>query len=79
MGTIEGMLVSLPEYIENANNTKEIVLAQLLIDEVITQEQYDKYTQNYQVIIVKNNWFKTWVKKFNKEPEAYSLKFVKFE
>lgn len=79
MGTIDGMLVSLPEYIENANNTKEIVLLQLLNDEVITQEQYDKYTQHYQVIIIKNSWFKSWVKKFNKEPENYTIKFVKFE
>ena len=69
MGTVENMLISLPEYLQNANVVKELVLEQMYKDEVITEEVFEKY-MNKQIIIFKRGWFKriftddAWVYKY---------------
>jgi len=79
MATIDGVLMEIDSYTENANSTKELVLSQLVRDGIITQEQFNTYSEKWQVIIVKNSWFKKWVEKFSKEKNSYSIKYVKFE
>jgi len=71
--------LNVAENTKNANGVKEIVLARLLLDKIITKEQYTKYSENYQVIVVKAGWFKTWMKVFNKKSENWYYKYVRFE
>lgn len=79
MAVLDSILVEIDNYVQNANSTKELVLDRLLKDGIITQEIYNTYTENWQVIIIKNNWFKRWTEKFSKTKGAYSYKYLKFE
>lgn len=69
MGSVESMLISLPEYITNANLVKDMVIEQLYKDEIITKEVFERYTDK-QIIIFKRSWFKriftddAWVYKY---------------
>lgn len=79
MATIDGMLVELPDYTLNANLSKEMVLNRLLVDDVITKEQFDIYNEKWQIIIIKNSWFKSWMNKLTEKKDRWSYKYVKFE
>lgn len=80
MGTIDGFLLEIETYTKNANITKDIVLARLANDGVITEEQLNNYSENWQIVIVKKTWFKKWMDKFCKdESNLYIYKYVKFE
>ena len=69
MASVENMLISMPEYLENANLCKDLVLEQMYKDEVITKEVFEKY-RDKQIIIFKRGWFKriftndAWVYKY---------------
>lgn len=80
---IDSMLTEMEGFTENANSVKELVLAKLCIDGVITMEQYNEYADLYQVIVIKSSWFKKWKAMFKpneKEKEGvYQYKYVKFE
>ena len=77
---IDNIQLNLDNYTVNYNSVKEVVLSRLLLDSIITEEVAQKYSENWQIIIIKNSWFKRWVSKFNKpQKEEYSIKYVKFE
>lgn len=69
MAGVENMLISMPEYLQNANLVKDLVLEQMYKDGVITEEVFEKYTDK-QIIIFKRSWFKriftddAWVYKY---------------
>jgi hypothetical protein len=57
-----------------------MVLERLVHDKIINKEIALEYSEKWQIIVIKNNWFKTWVKKFNiSNPNQYIFKYVKFE
>jgi len=81
MGTIDSILVNMELHVKNANICKDMVVERLLKDGMITQEIANDYFEKYQIIIIKNSWFKTWMDKFLKDSnkDTYSFKLVKFE
>jgi len=78
--TIDAMLTEIEGYTTNANVVKELVIAQLHKDKLLTTEQANEYLEKWQVIVVKKSWFATWWSKFhNKKEDGYIYKFVCFE
>jgi hypothetical protein len=75
---LDSQLISMPEDVQNANQVKEIVLGTLLVNEVITKEQYVTYTEDWQIIIIKPKWFSVWAKKIGINTLDYIYKYVKF-
>lgn len=68
----------------NAQMVKDITLKRLLDDGVISVSDYETYTERYQVVIVNQNWFTKWVKKFGdkkneKSKSCFIFKMLKFE
>lgn len=76
---MDSMLISMEEYTVNANTVKNSVLERLQIDGVITEQQAEDYSEKWQIIIIKTNWFTSWLNKFKKEKDSYQCKYVKFE
>lgn len=64
---------------KNYNKARDIVLQRLLKDKVISQEQLEEYCVNWQIIIIKPNWFQHWKNKFTGDSEKYTMKFLKFD
>lgn len=78
---MDSELLNLDSHIKNANSVKEIVISRLLTDGVISEEKAKEYTEKWQIIIFKSNWFKRWFSIFRKDSDLneYIFKFVKFE
>ena len=55
---LDGMLLEIGDFTENANTVKTIVLSALAKNNVINEEQWKEYKDNWQVIVVKKSWFK---------------------
>ena len=79
MATVDGMLLQLESETQNANIVKEIVLDELINQSLITEEQAKEFNEKWQVIIVKNSWFTSWMKKFKRSESDWSYKIVQFE
>ena len=77
--TIDLELQDMPSTIINANAVKTMVLEKLYSEEIISKEIFEEYEALYNVIIIKPNWFKSWVNKFKKDDlKGYVYKYVKF-
>ena len=63
----------------NANAVKDLVLYRLQKDGVISESVADNYSEKWQVVILKNAWYKNWVKKFNKNKDAWTYGYLNFE
>jgi hypothetical protein len=79
MKLLDETMLCMEENTYNANTIKDMILAQLWKDNLLSEEVALSYMEEWQIIIVKNSWFKRWCDKFKKEKESYSYKFVKFE
>jgi hypothetical protein len=79
MAQIDSMLASIEEYTLNANQVKDLVLERLLKNEIITEQNAFDYSEKWQVIVVKSNWFERWCEKFGLKKDGYKYMFVKFE
>lgn len=75
---LDDKLFTLSENTQNVNKVKDLVLARLAKDGVISKEIALHYTHNWQVIIVKSNWFQSWCSKFNITKDSWQYLFVKF-
>lgn len=75
------MQTEIENYTKDLNGAKELVLSRLLIDKIITEEQAEKYSAKWNIIMIKPKWFEGWFNKFweNKDYDGYSMKYVKFE
>lgn len=78
MAVVDAITVEIDSYSQNAEIVKQIVLERLFIDKVISEEKYNFYSENWNVVLVKKSWFKKWASKFNKS-DGWFYKFVKFE
>jgi len=77
---IDNVLLEMESETQNAQTIKELVLSRLYQDDVITDEQFDKYASEMQIIVVKAGWFKRWFDKFRKnDKDGYIYKYVNFE
>ena len=81
MAQMDSQLLEIEHDTQNANSVKEIVLAQLLSDKVITKEQAEIYATKWQVIVIKYGWFERWFKTLANgyKAEEYGFKYVRFE
>lgn len=77
--TTDSTLIEIPDLVANANIVKEMVLNRLEHDGVITKRQEKEYNESWQIIVIKNGWFKTWAKKWQKDESKYSYKYLKFD
>ena len=79
--TLDSQLISMEENILNATTVKDMTLLRLFNDKVITEEQFKEYSEKWQIILIKNGWFKRWIKVFgdNKNKEDYQFRYVKIE
>ena len=81
MAQMDSQLLETERDTKNANSVKETVLAQLLSDKVITNEQAEMYATKWQVIVIKYGWFERWRKTLTNgyKAEEYGFKYVRFE
>lgn len=80
MAVIDSTHVEIPDHTQNANGVKDAILTRLWYDGIITEEQFDFYSENWQVIIIRKSWFPKWMKKFSPGgADGYIYKFVQFE
>lgn len=79
---IDNQLLTLEADLENLNLAKTVVLERLLKDKIISKEQYTNYLEDWNIIIVKDSWFKEWFKKLKKDnpskKDAYVIRYVNF-
>jgi len=83
---IDNMLLELESYIENANAVKNMIINQMVKKGDLNEERSLDYLDNWQIIIIKNQWYKRWFNKFkskyghsDKDINGWSYKLVKFE
>lgn len=79
MATIDSRLLSMEEDTLNANQVKDLVIERLYKDKLISYEQSMLYAENWQVIVIKANWFTRWSEKFGIKNNSYKYKLVNFE
>ena len=68
----------LEEMTLNANAVKELVLAKLKSQNIITEEQEHTFANKWQIITTKATWYKRWMAVF-KQPAGDFFKYVQFE
>ena len=56
--TIDSVLLNMEDNVNNANTVRDLVIGKLLEDKAINKETADNYMNNWQVIVIKNSWFK---------------------
>lgn len=79
MAIIDNILVNIESEVLNSNTIKDIVLDRLLQDKLISEQQFDDYSNNWQIIIVKKSWFKKWKDNLlENDKNDYMYQFVKF-
>ena len=78
---VDNQLLTLDQDIQNANKVKRIVVASLIENGYISEEDGHDFSERYQVIIYKNSWFKDFVKKFlpDSDPNGYRYKIVEMQ
>lgn len=56
--TIDGVLIDIDETIENSTTVKNMVIARLHEDGLITNEQAKTYIEDWQILVIKKSWYK---------------------
>jgi hypothetical protein len=63
--------------VQNYNVVKEIVVAKLIDEGLMSQEDGEDFIDRCQIIVVKNGWFKRWCSKFSKgNEEKYTVRIL---
>jgi hypothetical protein len=82
MGQIDRNLIDMPDSVKNAEVVKSIVLERLKTDDILTEEQFELYNTDWNIIVYKPSWFKKWAARFTKQYgndiNSYYYKYVKF-
>ena len=79
MKQIDGNLLKMEEKTKLANEIKEMVLSQLVRLELLPSDVAEEFCEEWQIIMVKSGWFKTWCNKFNQGQDGYMLRIVNFK
>ena len=73
-------ITQLEDAVTNANKVGNQVLDKLLVDNIISQEHYDEYSEKFGVILIKPITVVKWFKKFVGETgDIYRFKFIRLE
>ena len=74
---MDSYLVEMERDVQNYNTVKEIVVAKLIDEGLISQEDGEDFVDRCQVIVIKNGWFKRWCSKFSKgNEEKYTIRIL---
>lgn len=78
---LDNQLLTLEQDIQNANKVKRIVVASLIDNGYISEEDGHDFIERFQVMVFKNSWFKDFIKKFlpDSDPNGYRYKIVEME
>ena len=78
---VDNQLLTLEQDIQNANKVKRIIVASLIENGYISEEEGHDFSERYQVMLFKNSWFKDFVKKFlpDSDPNGYRYKIVEMQ
>jgi len=64
---VDTLSLEMKNNVINYNAVKEIVLSRLLTYKIITEKQAKTYSEKWNVIIIKPNWFELWHTTFVKK------------
>jgi len=80
---LDNQIICLDEDVLNANIIKDVVLRKLEKDKIITEKQFQEYSENYNIVIIKYSWFEKWfnkIKSKNKEAkDGYFYQYIKMD
>jgi len=71
--------IELEENTRNAEVIKEMIISTLFQNEKISEATVKEYMEDWQIVLIKSNWFKRWTTTFKKKKDSWYYKFVKFE
>ena len=78
MGVLDSQLVDIESDIKNAQAIKDTVLNVLCKNNNISDEDWEMYRTDYQIIIIKKSWQRNWKDIFGNDSDSgYHYKFVK--
>tara|TARA_R110002124_G_C8687490_1_gene492716 strand:+ start:268 stop:510 length:243 start_codon:yes stop_codon:yes gene_type:complete len=78
MGVLDSQLVDIESDIKNAQAIKDTVLNVLCKNNNISDEDWEMYRTDYQIIIIKKSWWRNWKDIFGNDSDSgYHYKFVK--
>lgn len=67
------------ELTETVNKAKNAVLKRLYKDGILEPEDFEKYSERWQVVMVEGSRFKGWFNKYTGGEEGTYIKYVQFE
>ena len=78
---VDNQLLSLEQDIQNANKVKRIVIASLIENGYLNEEEGRDFIDRYEMMIFKNSWFKDFIKKFlpDSDPNGYRYKIFEMQ
>lgn len=77
---IEQSLLNIPSSTQDAQTVKDMILARLYNDGLMSEEDYNHYSNDWQVMVFKRSWFRKWCRKFTSDEQGdYQFKYVQFE
>ena len=78
MKVLDSELVDIDSNIKNAQTIKDTVLNVLCKNNSISDEDWEMYRTDYQIIIIKKSWWRNWKEIFGNDSDSgYYYKFVK--
>lgn len=79
MSTVPTFTFHLHELTQEANNVKEVIIAALVKEGAILQEDADRINKEYAVMLAQKSWLGSTIAKLNKDPksEHFYYHFVK--
>ena len=74
---MDSYLLEMEQDVKNYNVVKDLVIAKLVDEGLMSQEDGEDFIDRCQIIIVKNGWFKRWCSKFSKGNESmYTVRIL---
>jgi hypothetical protein len=74
---MDSYLLEMEQDVKNYNVVKDLVIAKLVDEGLMSQEDGEDFIDRCQIIVVKNGWFKRWCSKFSKGNESmYTVRIL---
>lgn len=74
---MDSYLLEIEQDVQNYNVVKEVVVAKLVEEGLLSEEDGEDFVDRCQVVVVKNGWFKRWCAKFSKGTEdRYAIRIL---
>lgn len=72
---VESQLLSIEEDMSNYNKVKNLVVAQMIKEGYVSQEEGEEFVDRCQVMVYKGSWFSKWFDKHMKDSKKDSWYF----